>query len=183
MGSVRVTMRLYKQPVSVLVVIYTLAPLHSRFGLSSESLALPNSELTESLNVLLLERVDCPDFWQSVTGSQESDESLLQTAAREVAEETGLDVIQHELTDWHQHNIYEIYPRWRHRYAPNITHNTEHVFGLELFEPVSVKLSPNEHLNQQWLPWQDAAKKVFSPSNRAAILWLAEQQLSSAPSK
>jgi dATP pyrophosphohydrolase len=140
-----------KQPVSVLVVIHTTA-----------------------LDVLLLERADHPGYWQSVTGSRDGDESLLQTALREVGEETGIDASQFTLTDWRQQNEYEIYPHWRHRYPPGVTHNTEHVFGLQLPGPIPVRLSSREHLDQQWLPWQAAADKVFSPSNRAAILQLPE---------
>lgn len=147
----------YKQPVSVLVVIYAA----SSTGAGPE--------------VLLLERSDQPGYWQSVTGSREPGEALRDTAIREVREETGLDANQHALTDWQLQNVYEIYPQWRHRYAPDITHNTEHVFGLKLPHPVAVQLDAREHLNFLWLAWQDAAEKVFSPSNRAAILQLAER--------
>jgi dATP pyrophosphohydrolase len=69
-------------------------------------------------------------------------------------------------------NVYEIYPVWRARYAPGVTHNTEHVFGLEVPQPLAVKHAPREHLGSVWLPWQEAAEKVFSWSNRKAILML-----------
>jgi dATP pyrophosphohydrolase len=147
----------FKQPVSVLVVIYTAA-----------------------LDVLLLERADFSEHWQSVTGSRDGDETLRETALREVGEETGLDAGCYELTDWQLQNVYEIYPKWRHRYPPGITHNTEHVFGLQLPQQLPVQLSPREHLRYQWLPWREAAEKVFSPSNRAAILEL-EQRLKANP--
>lgn len=150
----------YKQPVSVLVVIYA-APLNIA-GACPE--------------VLLLERADHPGYWQSVTGSREAEEALRDTAIREVREETGLDANQYTLTDWQSQNVFEIYPQWRHRYPPGTTHNTEHVFGLQLPKPVAVRLDPHEHLNFQWLVWQDAAGKVFSPSNRAAILQMAERE-------
>ena len=139
----------YKQPVSTLVVIYTRA-----------------------LDVLLLERADHPGYWQSVTGSRDGDDSLRNTAIREVGEETGLDATRNALTDWRVKNEYEIYAKWQHRYPPGTTHNTEHVFGLELPIVLPVQLSPREHLSYIWLPWQAAAEKVFSPSNRAAILQL-----------
>lgn len=142
----------YKQPVSTLVIIYTAA-----------------------LEVLLLERADRPGFWQSVTGSRDDDEPMSQTAARETLEETGLHAEQFKLSDWHYQNVYEIYPVWRHRYAPGVTRNTEHVFGLELPDIQPVKISPREHLNFVWLPWQEAAQKVFSPSNRAAIMQLPQR--------
>ncbi len=142
----------YKQPVSALIVIYTPA-----------------------LEVLLLERADFPGYWQSVTGSRDDEESLRETAVRELHEETGLEAMRYALTDWQVQNEYEIYPRWRHRYPPGTTHNTEHVFGLELPAPAVVQLSPREHLSQIWLPWQEAADKVFSPSNRAAILQLPQR--------
>jgi len=121
------------------------------------------------LNVLLLERADRPGFWQSVTGSQDPGETLEQTAVREVMEETGLDARAHRLVDWNLSNIYEIYPIWRHRYAPGTTHNTEHVFGLTVPARSPVRVAPKEHLASMWLPWREAADKVFSWTNRQAI--------------
>lgn len=150
----------HKQPVSVLVVIHTAPSTGSGQA---------------DIKVLLLERADHPGYWQSVTGSREGDESLLATVIREVREETGLDAGDYPLTDWQLQNSYEIYPQWRHRYPQGITTNTEHVFGLQLPRPVDIQLAPREHLGQQWLGWQDAAEKVFSPSNRAAILQLPDR--------
>ncbi len=138
--------RSYKIPVSVLVVIYS-----------------------DDGQVLLLERADAADFWQSVTGSQDPGETLTDTAIREVREETGLEAAQFELSAWQIETRYEIYARWRHRYAPGTTHNTEHVFGLRLPAPQPVTLAPREHVRYQWLPWADAAERCFSPSNAAAI--------------
>ena len=140
-----------KRPVSVLVVIHT-----------------------PDLQILLLERAAHPGYWQSVTGSQEDDETLRDTARREVQEETGLAFPDAALRDWQQTNVYEIFPEWRHRYAPGVTHNTEHVFSLEIPAPCAIQLAPNEHSNYGWLPWQDAAPRCFSCSNRDAILALAE---------
>lgn len=125
--------------------------------------------------VLLLERADHPGWWQSVTGSRNPGESLEQTAIREVAEETGLDAGRYELTDWQLTNVYEIYPEWRHRYAPGVTHNTEHVFGLKLPAPVPITLARREHLDYRWLPWQEAAEQCFSPSNAEAIRRLMQR--------
>jgi dATP pyrophosphohydrolase len=136
----------FKVPVSALVVIHTAA-----------------------LEVLLLERADRPGYWQSVTGSLHEGETPGQAAIREVAEETGLDARAHALEAWNLHYEYEIYPIWRHRYAPGVTRNTEHVFGLRLPERLPVRLSPREHLSSLWLPWPQAAAKVFSWSNRKAI--------------
>ena len=131
---------------------------------------------TADLQVLLIERAAAPGFWQSVTGSLDrEDEALAVTAAREVAEETGIDTTRYALTDWGIENRYEIFKRWRNRYAPGITHNTEHVFGLVLPAPVPVVLAPGEHVAQVWLPWREAAAKCFSWTNRDAILLLPEK--------
>ncbi|MGZ5034079.1 MAG: dihydroneopterin triphosphate diphosphatase [Usitatibacter sp.] len=138
-----------KIPVSTLVVIHTPA-----------------------LEVLLLERADYPGFWQSVTGSQHPGEALRDTAIREVGEETGLDATRFDLRAWNLQNVFEIYPVWRHRYAPGVTHNTEHVFGLRVPQPLPVRLAPREHLAYAWLAWREAADRVFSWSNRNAILEL-----------
>ncbi len=133
---------------------------------------------TADLQVLLIERADKPGFWQSVTGSKDLiDEPLEETARREVAEETGIlvgspDVPAAALRDWRLSNVYEIYPVWRHRYAPGVTHNTEHVFGLQVPRELPITLSPREHLQHVWLPWREAADRCFSPSNAEAILQL-----------
>ena len=145
----------HKIPESVLVVIHT-----------------------PSLEVLLIERADKPGYWQSVTGSKDQpDEPLVQTCVREVAEETGIEiggpsVPLAALRDWQLANVYEIYPVWRHRYAPGVTHNTEHVFGLTVPAGTPVRLNPREHLRHAWLPWREAAVRCFSPSNAEAVLLL-----------
>jgi dATP pyrophosphohydrolase len=130
---------------------------------------------THDLRVLLIERADAPDYWQSVTGSQEPGETLRETANRELLEETGIDAAAHGgLADWKLSNVYAIYPRWRHRYPPGTTHNTEHVFALLLPEPVAVRLDPREHRSYAWLPWEEAAAKCFSWTNRDAVRLLPE---------
>jgi dATP pyrophosphohydrolase len=92
-------------------------------------------------------------------------------------EETGIDCspatpLADQLQDWHLENVYEIYPRWRHRYAPGVTHNTEHLFGLQVPTGTPVRLSPHEHTAYQWLPWREAAAACFSSSNAEACLLL-----------
>jgi dATP pyrophosphohydrolase len=156
--------RPYKIPESVLVVVHTPA-----------------------LEVLLIERADKPGYWQSVTGSKDRvDEPLLDTCVREVAEETGIAigsdaVPRHALRDWGLSNVYEIYPVWRSRYAPGVTHNTEHVFGLTVPPGLAVRLNPREHLRHQWLPYRAAADRCFSPSNAEAILHLPRFVATGAP--
>ncbi len=148
----------------------------------SKPAKIPESVLvvihTAELEVLLIERADKPGFWQSVTGSKDSfDEPPLRTAQREVLEETGIAigapaVPAENLRDWGLRNVYEIYPVWRHRYAPGVTHNTEFVFGLRVPRGLPVTLSPREHTALVWLPWRAAADRCFSPSNAEAILQL-----------
>ena len=141
----------FKKPISSLVLIYT-----------------------EDFKVLLMERADKKAFWQSVTGSLEENETPIEAAAREVFEETGVNTNQYLLEDWHLSHVYEIYAHWRYRYAPDITHNTEHIFGLKLPSVIPVQLSENEHVQYLWLDWKEAMDKVFSWTNVEAIKKLAE---------
>ena len=143
----------HKLPVSVLVVVHTAAR-----------------------EVLLLERAARPGYWQSVTGSLDRpDEPLAAAAVRELAEETGIAPAQGRLERWNVTNVFEIYATWRGRFAPGITHNTEHVFGFELPVRAPVTLSPEEHVAFRWLPWREAAAACFSWTNRDAILMLGER--------
>jgi len=148
----------FKQPVSVLVVIHT-----------------------PQLDVLLLERAANAGLWQSVTGSREGNEALHATALREVAEETGILASADALTDWHLLNRFEIMQRWRGRYGPGVTHNTEHVFSLCVPGIVPVRIAADEHTAAEWLPWQAAAAKVFSWTNRDAIRLVARTFTASEP--
>src|SRR5918999_4065062 len=137
-----------KLPLSVLVVVYTA-----------------------EREVLLLERAARAGFWQSVTGSLDRpDELAAAAAAREVREETGIDAASGRLAGWNVAYTFEIFPQWRHRFAPGVTHNTERLFTLELPARAPVALARDEHTAFAWLPWRDAARKCFSWSNRDAIL-------------
>ena len=150
----------YKRPESVLVL------LHDGQG-----------------RALMLERVSPPGFWQSVTGSLEEGETPFATALREVAEETGILLAPEELKDWHTRNEYEIYEHWRHRYAPGVTRNTEHVFSACIPAAGPVRLSAREHRAHRWLPLAEAASLAFSPSNREALLRLAAETEGRLPEK
>jgi dATP pyrophosphohydrolase len=141
----------FKKPISSLVLIYT-----------------------KDFKVLLMERADKAGYWQSVTGSLEDNETPKEAAIREVFEETGVDANQYALEDWQLSHVYEIYAHWRYRYAPDVTHNTEHIFGLNLPSELPIQLSKHEHVQYLWVDWRDAMDKVFSWTNVEAIKKLAE---------
>lgn len=143
---------MFKTPISALVLIHT-----------------------QDLQVLIMERADKAGFWQSVTGSLEHGETPKRAAIREVQEETGLVATQYDFQDWQVSNVYEIYPHWRHRYAPGVIENTEHLFGLELPSQLPIKLAPAEHLRYEWVDWREAAKRVFSWTNVDALKRLGER--------
>ena len=141
-------MRAFKRPESVLVVVHTVGG-----------------------EVLQLRRREPADFWQSVTGSLNAGEWPLAAARRELREETGL-AADAGLTDTGVINRYPIHPAWRHKYAPEVRENVEHVFTLALPEPIPVHISHSEHEEYVWLPYAEAAARAGSATDRAAILGL-----------
>ena len=143
----------FKIPESVLVVIYT-----------------------PQLQTLMLERTDHPGFWQSVTGSLcEAQEALSAACSREVEEETGWRAAQAEFDDWGIEHDYPIYRQWLVRYAPGVTHNHEHVFGLRVTQAFEPRLAPREHTRSKWLDWREAADACFSWTNAQAIRLLGSK--------
>lgn len=132
-----------KRPLSILVAIWT-----------------PAGE------TLILHRQSPARFWQSVTGSLETDETPRQAAVREVAEEAGLTVAPEALSDLRLTNRYPIPEKWAARYPPDQRHNTEHVFSLRLEEAVDVRIDPTEHSEAQWSPIDEAIDTVWSWTNK-----------------
>ena len=133
-----------KIPISVLVLIHT-----------------------KNKEILILKKKNDKDLWQSVTGSLNENETPIQAAKREVFEETGLNA--ENLIDCEKKYIFEIYEMWKHKYEEGTTHNTEHVFKLELDCKTNIKLDENEHSSYEWVSMVKAAEKVFSHTNRQAI--------------
>ncbi|MDE2235645.1 MAG: dihydroneopterin triphosphate diphosphatase [Gammaproteobacteria bacterium] len=144
----------YQRPESILVVIYAATG-----------------------EVLRLRRCKPLDFWQSVTGSLQWDETPLQAAQREVREETGLSAVA-GLADSGIVNRYPIHPAWRDRFAPEVQENTEYVFSLRLPATTAIRLDPAEHLEYRWLPREEAAGLSSSHTDREAILKLVPEKLS-----
>ena len=141
-----------KYPVSALVV------LHDKDG-----------------NILLIERTAPQGFWQSVTGSLEEGERIEETAWREVWEETGIRLADGQLENWHDSTVYEIYHHWRHRYPKGVFENREHIFSAQIPRDTPIMLQPDEHVAYGWFSAEEAAEKVFSPSNKRAILELVKR--------
>ena len=144
--GISINSRHHKRPESVLVVVHT------------------------ATKALLIKRTDHANFWQSVTGSLEWGEQAYSAATRELGEETNIH--RSELRQTGIVRSYEILTQWQSRYAPDIERNKEHLFYCSLDDQPEIRLNPDEHSEYQWLDFDSAADKVFSWSNKIAIMAL-----------
>lgn len=141
----------YRRPVSVLVLVY-----------ASDG------------SILLLRRSRPFDFWQSVTGSLQRDETHADAAVRELAEETGFSG-EGRLTFSGNSRVFTIDPRWRERYAPGVTENVEFEWHYRLPARRDIALDTSEHSEYQWLPLDRAIEAVWSWTNREALVELRDR--------
>ena len=139
-----------RRPESVLVVVYA-----------------------EEGSVLLLRRRQPFDFWQSVTGSLLPSETHAEAARRELEEETGFER-EGELTFTGRQRVFVIDPRWRNRYPPGVTDNTEYEWHYRLPAVRDVVIDRTEHSEFRWLPVAEAIEAVWSWTNREALSELRE---------
>ena len=139
----------YRRPLSVLVIVHTAAG-----------------------EVLLLRRLQPFDFWQSVTGSLQPGETHAEAASRELQEETGLESCDLRFSG--SQRVFTIDPRWRHRYAPGVTENTEFEWRCRLPARQPIRLNRREHSAYCWLPIDEAIDRVWSWTNRDALVALRD---------
>ncbi len=139
----------FKIPESVLVVVHT-----------------------HNADVLLIKRV-VSGHWQSITGSLDFiGESPEAAARRELCEETGIRASDN-LKNWHTTHDFEIIDVMKRHFAPTVTHNKEHAFSIKLADRCEIVLNPKEHSRYVWLPFELAAEKMWSWTNRAMLQQIA----------
>jgi dATP pyrophosphohydrolase len=141
----------YRRPVSVLVLVYAADG-----------------------SILLLHRSRPFDFWQSVTGSLQRDETHAEAALRELAEETGL-AGKGELTFTGTSRAFTIDPRWRDRYAPGVTEDVEFEWHCRLPAKSDITIDTLEHSEYRWFPLDRAIEAVWSWTNREALVELRDR--------
>ena len=153
---------------------------------ASAACKIPESVLvvihTPALEVLLIERADQPGFWQSRHRQQGR---AGRAAARDLpcarcSRRPGID-------DGRPHprcatgscrTSTRSIRHWRHRYAPGVTHNTEHVFGLRAAAPACRSRSRRASTcATSGCPGARRRRRCFSWSNVQAIEEVARRRL------
>ena len=122
-----------------------------------------------SNEILLLQRADNKNYWQSVTGSLEKNEAPIDAAIREILEETGINATEHLFFNFSKNHQYLIFKEWKHRYPKLQRKNVEHLFGLQLENNTPIIINPNEHNAYKWVSFDEALANVFSWTNIKAL--------------
>jgi dATP pyrophosphohydrolase len=117
---------------------------------------------------LLLHRL--PDnfpIWQGVTGGVEDDESPLDCARREFAEETGLRPVLLQSIDYSHR--FPLDDRWRDKYGWEVDWITEHNFIAVVEGRSDPVISPAEHDRFLWCTLDEALDLMYWPENKKAL--------------
>ena len=107
---------------------------------------------------------DRGSIWAVVSGKVEpSDPDLGSALRREIAEETGFVQLRRLFPlDWEVVFDGPTGGRWR-----------LHGFGVEMPDPAMPRLSP-EHSAAEWVPFDEAERRLHYPDNREAVVRLRE---------
>jgi len=128
-------------------------------------LAIPYRKGTP-MQFCVLHRSDC-DQYQFVAGGGEDTETPIEAAAREISEETGIaaDNIT-RLISMAYVPVNIISERHRQHWAKDLYVLPEYHFAFECI--TNIKLSA-EHLNYEWLSYNEAMSRLTWDSNRTAL--------------
>jgi dATP pyrophosphohydrolase len=125
-------------------------------------------------------RSDDPgEFWQSVAGGLEDEETAPEAARRELVEETGLSAPAERWIPLDtKASVPVTFFRGGALWGPEIYVVQVHAFGVDVTAAPDVALS-HEHIAHRWLPFAEAERLVRYESNKIA-LWELNERLARA---
>ena len=117
---------------------------------------------------LMLKRIKSRGgFWQGVTGAPESDETLSESAKRELYEETGYYSLNLTKTDISY--IIPMEDRWKDIYPEGTKEIPEYLFIAKIDELGSPKIDPIEHNDWKWCSYKEAMDLLSLDDNKRAL--------------
>jgi dATP pyrophosphohydrolase len=131
-------------------------------------LVYPFSRRDEGPLFLILERAD-NGIWQGVSGGVEDDESVMETAVRELGEELGVmhppPIIPLKMFSGARRTSFSVHHIW----ASDVYIVEKHFFAVDLTDiGVDVCLS-DEHTGCEWLPFEEAHDRLAFSDDRTGL--------------
>ncbi len=110
-------------------------------------------------------------IWQPVVGAAQWDEELIESARREVFEETGVTRLQGLMAVGYAFSFVFRFSGQESHYPPDAKTIRNIVFAAQVGDKQQIALS-DEHIDYGWFPYRDALDKLHWPEDKKALIQL-----------
>ncbi len=131
-------------------------------------LVYPVRKTNNEWEYLMLKRIiSRGGVWQGVTGAPEGDETIAESAKRELCEETGYRVFTLIKTDISY--IIPMRDKWKDIYPEDTKEIPEYLFIAKINDPGPPQIDPIEHDDWKWCSYEETMDLLSWENNKSAL--------------